>query len=149
MKPLQRRSFLKTTASAVAVSTLPAAHAAAPVSKVVVVHGKDISKMLAAGIAKLGGWDAFIKPGMKVALKPNVAWNSQPEQGGNTHPDLIKACVLAVESKGAASINIPENTCHNALLFQFRDRVFKFFFIFTPRRLALKDGNAQRPRLIL
>lgn len=118
MKPLQRRSFLKTTASAVAVSTLPAAHAAAqapaaaPVSKVVVVHGKDIAKMLAAGIAKLGGWEAFIKPGMKVALKANVAWNSQPEQGGNTHPDLVKACVLAAEAKGAASINIPENTCH-------------------------------------
>jgi uncharacterized protein (DUF362 family) len=77
-----------------------------------VVHGKDIPKMLAAGMAKLGGWAAFIKPGMKVALKPNVAWNSQPAQGGNTHPDLVKACVLAAEAQGAAAIAIPENTCH-------------------------------------
>ena len=118
MKPLQRRSFLKATVSVAAASALPAPlsaiaqDTAAPAAKVVVVHGKDLAKMLEAGIAKLGGWSAFIKPGMKVALKPNVAWNSQPEQGGNTHPDLIKACVLAAEAKGASSINIPENTCH-------------------------------------
>jgi len=118
MKSVQRRSFLKTTASVAAVSALPSATliaqeaAAAPSSTVVVVHGKDIPKMLEAGIAKLGGWGAFIKAGNKVVLKPNVAWNSAPEQGGNTHPDLIRACVLAAEAKGAASINIPENTCH-------------------------------------
>ena len=118
MKPLHRRSFLKATAAAAAASTLPAPlaaiaqDAAAPASKVVVVHGKDLAKMLEAGIAKLGGWEAFIKPGMKVALKPNVAWSSAPEQGANTHPDLVKACVLAAQAKGAAQITIPENTCH-------------------------------------
>ena len=116
MPSVKRRSFLKTTVSAAAVSALPSAalraQEAAPAATVVVVHGKDIPKMLEAGIAKLGGWDAFIKPGMKVAIKANVAWNSQPEQGGNTHPDLIKACVLAAQAKGASAINIPENTCH-------------------------------------
>ena len=117
MKSIKRRSFLKTSASAAAASALSAAPAGAqetatPSATVVVVHGKDIPKMLESGIAKLGGWGAFIKPGMKVVIKPNVAWNSTPEQGGNTHPDLVKACVLAAEAKGAASINIPENTCH-------------------------------------
>ena len=118
MKSVQRRSFLKTTASVAAVAALPQVRlsaqeaAATPAATVVVVHGKDIPKMLEAGIAKLGGWAAFIKPGNKVALKPNVAWNSLPEQGGNTHPDLIRACVLAAEAKGASSITIPENTCH-------------------------------------
>lgn len=118
MKSVQRRSFLKTTASVAAVSALPSGTlsaqeaAAEPAASVIVVHGKDIPKMLAAGMAKLGGWAAFIKPGMKVALKPNVAWNSQPAQGGNTHPDLVKACVLAAEAQGAAAIAIPENTCH-------------------------------------
>lgn len=116
MKSVKRRSFLKTTASVAAVSALPSgtlcAQEAAPVSTVVVVHGKDIPKMLEAGIAKLGGWGAFIKAGSKVVIKPNVAWNSAPAQGGNTHPDLVRACVLAAEAKGAATISIPENTCH-------------------------------------
>lgn len=118
MNALKRRSFLKNTVSAAAVTAWPAATlnaqeaGTAPSATVIVVHGKDIPKMLEAGIARLGGWDAFIKPGMKVVIKPNVAWNSKPEQGGNTHPELVKACVLAAEAKGAASINLPENTCH-------------------------------------
>jgi len=118
MKNVKRRSFLKTTASAAAVSTLPVSRlaaqetAAVPGATVIVVHGKDIAKMLEAGIAKLGGWGTFIKPGMKVAIKPNVAWSSSPEQGGNTHPSLVKACVLAAEANGAAKITLPENTCH-------------------------------------
>lgn len=118
MKLTQRRSFLKASAALAAASALPepaAAQdaAAKPASRVVVVHGKDLAKMLAAGIAKLGGWSSFIKPGMKVVIKPNIAWNSAPDQGGNTHPDLVKACVLAAEAKGAAKITIPENTCHD------------------------------------
>jgi len=117
MNTVKRRSFLKTSASAAAVSALPgislnAQETAAPAATVVVVHGTDIPKMLAAGIAKLGGWEAFIKPGMKVVIKPNVAWNSKPEQGGNTHPDLVKACVLAAEAQGATKISLPENPCH-------------------------------------
>jgi len=114
MQSIRRRRFLKVSLSAAALPAAAGAQdAAAPkTSKVVVVHGKNIAKMLEAGIAKLGGWGAFIKPGAKVALKPNVAWNSTPEQGGNTHPDLVKACVLAAQSKGASSIAIPENTCH-------------------------------------
>jgi len=118
MNSVKRRSFLKTTVSAAAVSALPSAplgaqETAAPAATVVVVHGKDIPKMLAAGIAKLGGWEAFIKPGMKVVIKPNVAWNSKPDQGGNTHPDLVRACVLAAEAQGASKIALPENTCHD------------------------------------
>jgi len=111
---MKRRSFLKTTASVAAVSALPSVVRAEgePSATVVVVHGKDIPKMLAAGIAKLGGWDKFIKSGAKVVLKPNVAWNSTPEQGGNTHPDLVRACVLAAEAK-RAKVTIPENTCHD------------------------------------
>lgn len=118
MKNVKRRSFLKTAASAAAVSTLPVSrlaaqeNAAVPGATVVVVHGKDIAKMLEAGIAKFGGWGTFIKPGMKVVIKPNVAWSSSPEQGGNTHPGLVKACVLAAEANGAAKITLPENPCH-------------------------------------
>lgn len=115
MREMKRRSFLKTTVSVAAASALPSVVRAEgePAATVVVVHGKDLPKMLEAGIAKLGGWDKFIKQGMKVTLKPNVAWNSTPEQGGNTHPDLIRACVTAAEAKGASKISLPENTCHD------------------------------------
>jgi uncharacterized protein (DUF362 family) len=46
-----------------------------------------------------------------IALKPNLAWNSTPEQGGNTHPDILRAVVLAAEARKVGKITIPENTC--------------------------------------
>lgn len=118
----KRRDFLKngtaTVAGAVMATvanpgeTFAADEANLPL--VVAVHGTDIPKMIEAGIAKFGGWDAFFKEGKKVALKPNVAWKSTPEQGGNTHPEIVKAFVLAAEARKVAKISIPENTCHPA-----------------------------------
>ena len=98
---IKRRTFIKAGAAVVAgAATLPGAVLAAePAATVVVVHGTDIAKMVEAGIAKMGGWDKFFKPGKKVALKPNLAWNSTPEQGGNTHPDILRAVVLAAEAR--------------------------------------------------
>ncbi len=110
---MKRRTFIKAGAAAVAgAAALPGiADAAEPAATVVVVHGTDIAKMVEAGIAKMGGWDKFFKPGKKVALKPNLAWNSTPEQGGNTHPDILRAVVLAAEARKVEKITIPENTC--------------------------------------
>ena len=112
-RSIKRRTFLKTGAAAIAgAAALPrAAQAAEPLATVVVVHGTDIPKMIEAGIAKMGGWDKFFKAGGKVALKPNLAWNSTPEQGGNTHPEILRAVVRAAEARKVKQITIPENTC--------------------------------------
>ena len=118
MKDIQRRSFIKGgTAAAAGVLASAAASSAvgaeAPRSRVVVVHGDDIAKMIAAGIAKMGGWGRYFKEGQKVAIKPNLAWKSTPEQGGNTHPDIIRAVVQAAEKAKVKQVVIPENTCHS------------------------------------
>ncbi len=115
MSRMNRRNFLKTsaaTAAGLAVARAAVAEDAAPV--LVVVRGKDIAKMVAAGIGKLGGWQAFVKPGARVVLKPNAAWNSTPAQGGNTHPDLVGAVARAVLAAGAKSVEAAEITCHPA-----------------------------------
>ena len=81
-RTIKRRTFIKAGAAAVAgAAALPNASLAdEPQTTVVVVHGTDIPKMVEAGMAKMGGWDKFFKPGGKVAIKPNLAWNSTPEQ---------------------------------------------------------------------
>ena len=112
---IKRRTFLKTgTAAAVgsfcAAPSSALAENAAPV--VIVVHGTDPKKMVEAGIAKMGGWAKLFKPGAKVAIKPNLAWKSKPEQGGNTHPDILRTFILAAEARKVKKITIPENTCH-------------------------------------
>lgn len=111
MKSIKRRTFLKAGATAAMAAAVVPVQAAEPVSTVVVVHGEDIPKMIAAGIAKMGGWEKFVKPGAKVALKPNLAWKSTPEQGGNTHPAIVREVVLAAEAAKAKQVLIPENTC--------------------------------------
>ena len=112
MAAIKRRTFLKAGATAAVAAAVPAV-AAEPAATVVVVHGTDIPKMIEAGMAKMGGWDKFFKPGMKVALKPNVAWDRTPEQGANTHPDIIRAFVLAAEARKVKQVLLPENTCHD------------------------------------
>ena len=118
MQKIQRRSFIKKSATAAAAGALAAAVPASALAedkkpRIVVVHGNDIPKMIAAGIEKMGGWGKFFKEGKKVALKPNLAWKSTPEQGGNTHPDIIRAVILAAEKAKVKQIVIPENTCHS------------------------------------
>lgn len=118
MSDMTRRQFLMTTAIATAglgfVGTTWAEQEAAKTASLVVVKGKDCAGMLAAGIEKLGGWKAFVKPGGKVTLKVNAAWVSTPEQGGNTDPDLAGACVASCLAAGAGSVVLPENPCNNA-----------------------------------
>ena len=114
-KPAQvkRRTFLKAGGAAAAAAIVPGSVLGdEKAARIVVVHGTDIAKMVEAGMEKMGGWKKFFKPGAKVAVKPNLAWNSKPEQGGNTHPDILRAVVKAAEACKVKQINIPENTCH-------------------------------------
>ena len=107
----QRRTFIKSASAAMAAATIAPAIAAETQPMVVVAHGTDLARMVEAGIARLGGWEKFFRPGAKVAIKPNLAWKSTPEQGGNTHPDILRAVVLAAESHKVKQVTIPENTC--------------------------------------
>lgn len=110
-KAIKRRTFIKAGGAAAASIALQTATAAEAEPMIVVAKGTDLAKMVEAGIAKMGGWGKFFKPGAKVALKPNLAWKSTPEQGGNTHPDILRAVVLAAESSKVRQVTIPENTC--------------------------------------
>jgi uncharacterized protein (DUF362 family) len=67
-----------------------------------VVHGKDAEKMVRAAIEKIGGMSRFVSPGEKVLLKPNAAWDRQPEQAANTNPAVVGAVVkLCLEARAS------------------------------------------------
>ena len=118
MPPFHRRDFLKTAAATAAAAAFAPrrlfAAAEAPAARVVVVHGTDIPKMLAAGIAAIGGWGSFVKPGQKATIKPNAGWASTPEQGANTNPRLVEECIRACLAAGAVDVVLPENPCSPA-----------------------------------
>ncbi len=47
--------------------------------------------------------------GKTVLFKPNLLWPSEPEQGLNTHPRLIDACVKYCEAHGARKVMVGDN----------------------------------------
>jgi uncharacterized protein (DUF362 family) len=82
-----------------------------------VVHGKDVDRMVRAALEKIGGITRFIHPGERVLIKPNVAWDRQPEQAANTNPLIVAAIVaLCLEARASevwvtdVSVNDP-NRC--------------------------------------
>jgi len=49
----------------------------------------------------LGGMQAFVRPGERIALKPNVLAPSGPERAIVTHPVVVAAVAVAVKEAGA------------------------------------------------
>lgn len=73
-----------------------------------VVRGRDTEKMVVAAIEKIGGISRFIKPGERVLIKPNAAWDRQPEQGANTNPAVVAAVVKLCHEARAAEVWITD-----------------------------------------
>ncbi len=127
-KTLSRRDFVRIgviggTAAAVA-ATLPVradekaaapATPAAPVggakTDVWVFTGKNKKALAAAAlqvIAKNGGFGQGIT---RMALKVNAGWARTPEQGANTHPELVDAFLEGAKKAGIKEIVLPELAC--------------------------------------
>jgi uncharacterized protein (DUF362 family)/NAD-dependent dihydropyrimidine dehydrogenase PreA subunit len=52
----------------------------------------------------LGGIRAFVSPGQKVLLKPNMLAGKAPEMAVTTHPELVRAVIEAVQDAGGTAI---------------------------------------------
>jgi uncharacterized protein (DUF362 family)/Pyruvate/2-oxoacid:ferredoxin oxidoreductase delta subunit len=63
-----------------------------------------VKEKLDAAIDSLGGIGRFVKPGMKVLVKPNLVRKGQPEQHMTTHPCVVRAVAEAVISAGASAL---------------------------------------------
>lgn len=83
----------------------PALHLATPPGPVSLVRCEDydIDRLRAALrdlLAPLGGMAAFVRPGERIGLKPNIIMPSTPERAICTHPLLVAAVALAVREAG-------------------------------------------------
>jgi uncharacterized protein (DUF362 family)/Pyruvate/2-oxoacid:ferredoxin oxidoreductase delta subunit len=56
----------------------------------------------------LGGVEKFVRPGMKVVLKPNLVMKKRPEDAATTHPGLVKELIAILEEAGAV-VSIAES----------------------------------------
>ena len=74
-------------------------------SKVVINECSDyalesVAEAINSGMALLGGWEAFIKPGMKVLLKVNLIGPKPPESAAVTHCEFVRALTRILNQKG-------------------------------------------------
>ena len=53
--------------------------------------------------------DSFLKPGMKVCLKPNLLLRAEPSRCVTTHPQLVKAVVQQLQGMGITDVTIADS----------------------------------------
>jgi len=63
-----------------------------------------VSAAVRESVDALGGIRAFIKPGQRVLIKPNLLRPTPPERGITTHPSVVSAVVRLVQKAGATPI---------------------------------------------
>ncbi|NOY24175.1 MAG: DUF362 domain-containing protein [Acidobacteria bacterium] len=83
-----------------------------PLPKVAIGTGGDITAFVQRVLAPLGGMKAFVKPGNRVVVKPNIGWDRRPEQAADTNPEVVKAVVSLALAAGAKEVLVFDNTCN-------------------------------------
>jgi uncharacterized protein (DUF362 family) len=119
-----RRDFIRlglVGGAALAMPSLPAIaqdKASAPSASgtdVWVIHGKDKAKLIAECMKVIRENGGFPKGVTTLALKVNAGWDRKPEEGANTHPELVAAFLKECRATmGIRKIVVPELSCHRA-----------------------------------
>ncbi len=112
---LTRRGFLKVGAAGTAALAVPGALMAVPAKPDVwVFHGTDKVQLMTACLKMINANGGFGKQARSLALKVNAAWTRTPEEGANTHPDLVATFLKGARDFGITKMDVPEHPCHRA-----------------------------------
>ncbi len=60
----------------------------------------EVEKALELLLAPAGGMAAFVSPGQRVLLKPNMLAAKEPELAVTTHPEIVRAVIRLVQKAG-------------------------------------------------
>jgi uncharacterized protein (DUF362 family)/Pyruvate/2-oxoacid:ferredoxin oxidoreductase delta subunit len=84
----------------------PAGQAGAPVvaARCTDYEFSAVQAALRQALAPLGGMTAFVRPGERIVLKPNLLLGTAPEQAVVTHPAVVAAVAVAVQEAGATPV---------------------------------------------
>ena len=81
--------------------------------RLAVAGGRGPAENLRRALAAIGGIESFVRPGERVAIKPNVAWDRTPEQAADTDPTLVAELVRLCLAVGASQVTVLDNTCND------------------------------------
>ncbi|KAA0253511.1 DUF362 domain-containing protein [Acidobacteria bacterium ACD] len=80
----------------------------ASVPRIVIARGVDPARNVRAAVERLGGMARFVGPGDVVVVKPNVGWERTPEQGANTHPEVVAEVVRLCREARASRVVVSD-----------------------------------------
>jgi uncharacterized protein (DUF362 family) len=119
-RDMSRRDFLKSGAALGAVAaggflfakTRPvlAQQSGTAAPDLVAVRNGGPAEMFDRGIAAYGGMQRFVHRGDTVVVKPNMAWNREPELAANTNPHLVGRIVEHCFEAGARKVYVFDHT---------------------------------------
>ncbi|APG27049.1 cytoplasmic protein [Syntrophotalea acetylenivorans] len=95
----------------------PPAHAAPGnliLAKVGMGKGKDYPRLVRQVVTLVGGMHAFVKPGARVVIKPNIGFDRPPEMAATTHPLVVRTLAEMALEAGAGQVRIFDRTCYEA-----------------------------------
>ncbi|MFO7659039.1 MAG: DUF362 domain-containing protein [Bacteroidales bacterium] len=76
----------------------------------VAIKGGSAADMFDKAIASLGGMTNFVKKNQTVVVKPNIGWDTPPENAANTNPQLVGRIVEHCFRAGAKTVYVFDNT---------------------------------------
>jgi uncharacterized protein (DUF362 family) len=111
-KAVSRREFMITQG----IGALLLATASSGVTAPRVIHATEVpyigvavgdpARAARAAVDLLGGMKAFVKPGNKVLIKPNMSFAEGVDSGTNTHPEIIRELVAMCREAGASRVRV-------------------------------------------
>ncbi|MCM2266051.1 MAG: DUF362 domain-containing protein [Desulfuromonadales bacterium] len=63
-------------------------------------HPERVRAALEQVLAPFGGMTAFVRPGQKVLIKPNLLSGKAPEKAVTTHPEVVRQTILLAQAAG-------------------------------------------------
>jgi uncharacterized protein (DUF362 family) len=83
-------------------------------TRVGIGKGANYPQLVRRVIALIGGMEAFVRPGMRVVIKPNISFDRPPEMGATTHPMVVRTLAEMAVEAGADQVTIFDRTCNEA-----------------------------------
>lgn len=65
---------------------------------------EEVEEGLARLLAPIGGMERYVQPGERVLIKPNLLSAKPPEAAVTTHPEVLRAVILAVQAAGGIAL---------------------------------------------
>lgn len=112
MNGLERREFIGAAVAAGTVASVAKAENSGP--DVWVLHGKNKTALMNRALEIISANGGFGANAKQLTLKVNAAWDRKPEEGANTHPELVAAFLAGVRKSGIRNVLMPEHPCHRA-----------------------------------